>query len=346
MNIDFYLVIGLLVWYFITRLIKKDNKDSIFLIGAFAIFYIVLIFRKPISDMEFYLNKFHEIQHMNVVEMWLLTWEKLYILLNKIMGLFICSDRGFIIITSFIGLIGPYYFIKKYSKNYLIGVILFVVLGLYSYNFFIIRQTIAISIILFGMKYIEEKKFPQFLIITIIGTLFHKTTILFLLIYFIGNKKVEKKYLLQWSVILVATFLLKDFIMNQIYKIVYSNYIGRYGNSNGYERLILFATILIVATYLYSRVKNSLDNKENNIITITYNMMLLTILFQIIATSQPTVARIANVFAYGIILLIPNLIEKVEHTEYKKILQIGLICGTILYSILFPTITEYALLWA
>lgn len=342
MNIDFYLIIGIIIWYFITNLIKKQNKNDIFLIGTFIIFFTVLILRKPISDMDFYLSKFNEIQKMNMLEMWLLPWEKLYILLNKIIGLFTCNNRVFIIITSFIGLIGPYFFIKKYSKNYLISVILFIVLGLYSYNFFVIRQTIAMSIALFGIKYVEEKKFPEFLVITVIAALFHKTIILFLLIYFIGNKKIDKKYLLQWLAVFGIMLLIKDFVINQIYKFMYSNYIGRYGNSNGYERLILFTTILMVATYMYSKMKSPL---ENNIIMITYNMLLLTILFQIIATSQPIVARIANDFAYGIILLIPNLIENVEDKKNKKILQIGLICGTILYSVLFPTISEYALLW-
>ena len=198
------------------------------------------------------------------------------------------------------------------------------------------------SIALFGIKYVEEKKFPEFLVITVIAALFHKTIILFLLIYFIGNKKIDKKYLLQWLAVFGIMLLIKDFVINQIYKFMYSNYIGRYGNSNGYERLILFTTILMVATYMYSKMKSPL---ENNIIMITYNMLLLTILFQIIATSQPIVARIANDFAYGIILLIPNLIENVEDKKNKKILQTGLICGTILYSILFPTISGYALLW-
>ena len=128
--------------------LKKHNKA--FLNIAFLQLFILLALRKDniATDLETYKRVFFEISNTSWENVFNIAWEPLFIILCKVVVTLFNNFNVLLVIVALIGLIGPYSFIKRYSKNYYISVILFVGLYFYSSQFFILRQIIAISFLL------------------------------------------------------------------------------------------------------------------------------------------------------------------------------------------------------
>ena len=354
MNIDVIIIIIILGLALLTKILSKSCKQSkIFLNISFMLMFIILILRKPISDMSAYLSHFDKVSQLNFSKIFYSRYESLYVLLVKLISIFSTNHRFFIIITSLIGLIGPYHLIKNNSNNYVISILMFLILNLYGYHFFVLRQTLAISILCFSITYIKNKSFFKFFLLVLIATFFHYTSFVFLLAYFICNIKVTMKYIILFLGADSICFIFRKKILQLIYLIAYDNYLEKEISSQGYPRLFVMLTILIIMILINlfnDRKKNNAKEiitirKKEDTTSIFYNLLLLSIFFQIIATQASIAVRIANIFIIGLIILVPNIIETVRNKQIKLFINCCIALVSIVYVIYFPTIESYSLFW-
>ena len=175
--------------------IKNKNKNKIFLLVVFIEFFLILALRKPISDMITYCKYYPVFGQMPWGDLLKVEWEKGYVFLNKILYMINPNERFFIIITSALSLIGPYVFIKKYSRNYLMASLMFVAMDFFGTYYYVLRQMLALSILLLSITFIKNKSLFKFVICVLIATSFHKSSILFLLGYFVFNFEISSRYL-------------------------------------------------------------------------------------------------------------------------------------------------------
>lgn len=351
MSIDIYIVGIFIVLAFIIKMlpIKKD-KNKIFINIGFIILLTILVLREPYSDMVKYVDVFKKMNFNTFPQLLKLRWEKLYLLLNLIISIFTNSERVFIIIISILGLIGPYFFIKRYSKNYIFSLIFFVILGLYHYNFYIIRQALAISILLLGIKYIEEKSLWKFLLIVVLASCFHISSIIFVITYPMCNIKINIRGIILYIITAITLFFTSGSLLSLVYKLsFYDSYAQRSSATDGKGRLLLLVLIFISMTVLnYIKNKEELKNtkffaKRNKCDTnsLFLNMFMIGIVFQLFAIQQSVIVRLANVFVLSAIILIPNTISEIENRKLKNLFYIGILICTILYAIFIPTIENY-----
>lgn len=196
--------------------------------------------------------------------------------LNKILykvSWFFKSPQLLIALYSFLIL----FFIKKgldYKKKKDYGIWLF----FYSFPIFYfhslsaIRQGLAISIIFFSYKYIENKKIIKFILCIVIAGLFHKTALLLGIIYFIPYLNFKKEILVFlffisfFSEKFLKKILLLDLPLISEYKVYILKAIGKGG------RVIFF---LIILLYLGILIISYLDKKfyEQNKNTIIYTCL-------------------------------------------------------------------------
>ena len=207
MSINIVAIFIICVIYFGLKMFKLKKSDDVFLILAFICLFVILAIRKEESDLIEYLRFFNIIGNLNFAEVINYgRFEIFYLIYNKIIALIFFNDRFFIVVTSIITLIGPYLFIRKYSKNYLLSIILFIALGLFHYSFYILRQAIAITFIVLSIDYIKQKKIFQFALFVIIASLFHTSSLIFLIAYpicNIKNMKVKVIIFLVFTILLV-----------------------------------------------------------------------------------------------------------------------------------------------
>lgn len=351
MNLDIYIIcIFIILALIIKKLPINKDKNKIFINIGFIILFLILIIREPYSDMVRYVQVFKKTSFETFPEILKLRWEKLYLVLNLVISIFTNSERIFIIIMAVLGLIGPYIFMKRYSKNYIFSLMFFVILGLYNYNFYIIRQALAISVLLLGIKYIEQKSLWKFLGIVLLATCLHKTSIVFIVAYPLCNIKLNIKGIIIYTFTAITVLFTNGKIVELMYKLsLYDSYSGRNNVSDGKGRLLLLILIFFAMLVInYMNHKEELNKskifsirKKEDSNTIFFNMLMIGILFQLLAIEQSVIVRLGNIFVSSVIVLIPNITDEIENIKFKKICYIGLLCSIILYSIFIPTIRNY-----
>jgi hypothetical protein len=171
-----------------------------------------------------------------------------------------------------------YWFFKKYIPNYIVLGFLF----FYSFNGIdievnLLRNSKAILLFLISIKYIEKHNFIKYLMINILGCLFHISSIVYIPLYFILNRTFNKYFILFIFIAGNIIFLLQikwfssvliklaAFNHNRLFDLIinYMNsekFSSPYGISIGYlERQITF----IIFYMNVDKLRN--DMKVNNI---------------------------------------------------------------------------------
>lgn len=148
--------------------------------------------------------------------------------------------------------------LKKKVSNYYLAVFLFFSLYLYQACFEpVVRQLIATTILIYSLKYIEEKKLLKYVIFMILAATFHRAAILFIGIYFLDKMNFKLRNIFFLIVIgFVATEntrIILDLLTNIVpslskFKIYLDNEL--YGLKKA-DYKILIKTLVRVSIFLY-----------------------------------------------------------------------------------------------
>lgn len=299
---------------------KKENKYINNKICLLIIFIILLLFNglrdgNVFLDSLVYKNFFQIVENLNLIDLIKLnSFEVGFKLFTKFFSLF-CNYNLYIFIISFFSLIGFYFFIKKYSNNYLMSVFLFIVTNIYIYLFCTIRQTIAISILLFSIQYVLSNKKIKFVLLVLLAASFHKTALIFMIVYLLKWFDINKIGIKKLVVIYLIIFIFRQPIVTLFINVFYSSYNNYIISGSGYFLLLILVSLAVFIYYFINKKK--LYNDE---LKLFYNIYLFSILFQILATSQGYINRITLYFMIPIIVLLPNIIPKNKFGKYTMYL--------------------------
>lgn len=188
----------LVILAFIEVLGIKIKKHFALLI--IILFFLLAAFRWEIgTDWESYLSNFRIANDMGLIEyikVFSGFYEYGYVILTGIIG-FLTNNYNFYL--SFVALI---IFILTYSRLFSRSKLIYISLLAifcfsFAYMFSVPRQGIAIAVVFYSIKYIEEKSKFKFIIAVLIATMFHSSALIFLPAYFIFYLKISvKKYLI------------------------------------------------------------------------------------------------------------------------------------------------------
>ena len=313
-----------IIYIFMNIFPVKDKKKWFIRISFIEMFIFLAIRDVNVGpDCKVYIQIWNYISQLKFSELSSVDWEPLFLVFNKIISLYTSNSQIYIICTSFLALIGPYFLIKRYSKVPLYSIFLLITLQFFSYYIFTIRQSIAITILTFAIKYIKERKFFKFFIIVFLATLVHKSSILFLLMYFICNIKFTNKRLGIVFCVYIILFMIKDFILDVVLNFIYSEYINTSVSGEGHMLLLLMVVMFIIMFLIIRFEKMEILHKDEDqtlsIENICINLFLFTIGLQILSISRNIVARVVTDYYLYIILLIPCILDKVKKDKNRKI---------------------------
>jgi len=208
-------------------------------------------------------------------------------------------------------------------------------LMLFPYSLNLMRQCIAIAIIFWGFKYVQERQLRKYLILVFVATMFHTTAVIGLLIYPIyilmttdmdsldesswGKKHsssfvvaIAKKYggFISCAIILLTIFVLTQFseIITYLYMYSeedYSHFYNQLNSSNlSVIRQYVILVIPIFALYFLSRkYYNSVDNDVLPVFTFS---IMAIILYQAATISAETY-RVSLYFHIFVTLFVTKL---------------------------------------
>lgn len=306
---------------------NKKIQNLLFGIGCASLLFLTIF--RDISvgaDTQNYCDGFQYVREsLSWKEIFSWGWEPGYVALNKIIGIFFRESQTFIIILGVLILCPIFLMIKRNSALPCMSLVIFVGMGMWNSSTFVYRQWCAIAILLFSIKYVKERKFIPFICTVFCAMMFHRTAIIFVLIYFIYNLRIKTETLMG--------FLLCSLFLGVSGKYIFA-FLNRFARMpvmkeyNGGVNLLLFMWFCVLLIFFCNKTQiNKLDQK------VYYLMLLIAAALQPIAFSFSLWSRVVLYFLISLIILLPNAFYRVLNYKRNRILKFPM--EIILYAFFF-----------
>ena len=336
-----YLFICYLVFFilFFSRKIKNEevkSSNKIFLSNyliffSFVIFFLFAALRKNVgTDYIEYVILFKNIINDEKLS-FSTNIEPIFVILCEIIGFFSNNPVWIFIITSFI----IYYFlfktILKECKFYELGIFLFIAFNFYTSSLNIVRQWMAITIVLYSYTFLKEGNKNKFLKYVILAICCHYTAIIVLLFSKLIFKINDEKTRIIIIFLGVLFYLNTNFIVNILQSlclkipifIKYYKYLSLNENIGGNVLVLPMFCIITYVLYLYQ--------KRNKDLKIYINILCLGFFVSIIGQRMLIFNRLQYYFVAILVIVIPKIIMMMNEKDKKISYFICFLLGSLFY---------------
>ncbi len=247
--------------------------------------------------------------------------EPLYVITTYIGYLLVGTFTGAFWIYSIIYIFFVFEGIRYYKNKISITLGLFIFYMTYYLVFFnMIRQMIAVAIILFASRYIFEKKFWKYFIWIIIAGLFHKSAYIMIFLYLL-NYKLDSKRISKIFFILAT---IAPIFMIPLLKIIiwFDGIIGIFTKYSSIDinlnlKFLLYVVPTLLFIMFYRKKILELDIRYELFIRIVF----LQLPAQFLGCFVETADRISVYFAIFQVILIPLVLKtQIEESKLKELL--------------------------
>lgn len=232
-------------------------------------------------------------------------------------------------------------FIYINSKDPELSFVMYICLGLYSFMVQGLRQAVAMSICLFAVEFIKKRKFFPFIVLVLLATTFHSSSIVFLFTYFLYGFKLNLKTgVLSLSVAsgLIALSGPIATLGNQVFGREYEGEI----ESGGYVAVAIYIIILIVSVVLAGNGRKDKDY------TFFVLMTFVGAVFYLMRYTGVGIAeRISYYFMFGQMIALPNAISRFDKqvSFVIKCVVIALCVALFAYRLNSDGLVAYRFFW-
>lgn len=213
--------------------------------------------------------------------------------------------------------------IKKISIDYFCSIYLYITLFFFYHAMNQTRQQLAIAIAVYAVTFLCENKMKQFVVLIIVGSLFHTSILLYLILAILKNIKITKKIMFGYSVLAVILLFSFNILIKILQYTKYGFYLSTSYNSTATDSTIINTLIRVVFLMLVLSRKNYVQNTSKK--NILYHMAFLCTIFQLLTIRVSLFGRITTNFFIVYILLIPEIIKTYRVRYQKLIWQVCLI---------------------
>ena len=343
-SLIFYIVSFILAIFFIWQIEKIDKKRDKQKYGKIKIIFYTIIglgililisgLRYNVgTDYNNYLDYYIVYSVLDFKDIILNANELLFILVIKIAYIFQQPQIIFEIIAFFTIYITYKAILTQKEKISITLAFALYTFLYYMYSLNIIRQALAIAIVLYSYKYILQRDFKRFLLMIIIATLFHTTALFFLPFYFLCPTKNEKdrkfKNLIRIFTIggIFLIIIRLDVVINLLSQIGLFRRFSIYSVTDTYgeNKQIILNTILLFIFLLYSKplIRYNEDNKMYLFLYVVGYVLTLA------GFISPYVKRIALYFNISEIYLL-SAFPRIAKTSAQKLFIASIIIGYML----------------
>lgn len=281
----------------------KRLRFQIYLIVICVLWMLIASFRAPIIGVDtiHYLNAFHGFNNPH--------FEPGYSLLNNVLAFLGINDEMFLFVVSAIIYAPVFISINRYSESPWLSVMAFFSLQFFGLSLSAIRQMIAVSILTFGIKYIIERKFRNWLLVCLAAFSVHYSAICVMPLYFAPSIKLGKKIWLNFLVLELLFFMSSDYLvrfLNYIpefmsYYAVYFKTSHLTGNMSDY---IILGLLNIIIALFFRRAKGNVPE----IVRISICSIMIACIVLIISFSTGNIIKRVNIYyLFYIVYFLPWL---------------------------------------
>lgn len=286
---------------------KNIAKRTIFVLICFAQCVFIAGMRYGIgADYGMYASGFFNMVRTGFEELSYEDWEIGFVLLNKVIGLFSAWPSVFIMVTSVLSLIGPFFLIWRYSQSPFLSVFLYLNMYLFYLDMNYIRQAIAMSIMCFAYGFLRDKKFWRFLLITAIAATFHLTVLYMIPVFIVALMRVRPQSMLLYLFGLLFYYILSDGVLNILLSRFHTEYAGSVFIESGvYFYYALFPLLLCAGMVVLSFYLKEIPRSLNVLMHMTFMMGF----WQIVMTKHSLFERFSYYTMLFVVLAVPEAIK-------------------------------------
>jgi hypothetical protein len=231
------------------------------------------------------------------------------------------------------------YFDVRYNA---FACIIFFVFSGVLLEFNLLRNSKAIFLFIYSIRYIEKKKILKYVIINLIGFSFHVSSIIYLPLYFFIGKQVNRKIVIFAFVLSISVFFLQIVFhirwITPILSVIFSSlHMGRLGEITlnyidsvvfSEDKSISLGTIERIATFFFLvRIEKPLIRQSKKIVPII-NCLYIFIVFQLLLTEMLIlIDRVAFLFLFSYWIFYAKFYEVLNRNKKGIFLIIMFVFG-------------------
>lgn len=196
------------------------------------------------------------------------------------------------------------------------GVFVFVSFNFFGNSMSFLRQSLAIAVYLFAIRYLKDRRFIPYLLLVLLAMTFHKSIIIMLPIYFLANLPFNWKTISFYSVgaalLAVLTWPIFNFVTQYVYK--------TYATENGLYFMIgrdwqtAFVPVLVFFVMLGLH-KTILKRNPKNVVLL--NLSLWSALLYLLTCKHFLYQRFGIMFFTTAVFLIPEMLASLRVDEQQ-----------------------------
>jgi hypothetical protein len=313
MSVYIFLQVILLFFVCFSLKYKKFNNVGIF----FAFIFIITIgmFRYEVGiDYNSYSEYFVSLSKGEVVNV-----EYGFVFVSHIAIFFGLGFQGVIAVYSFLSALFINAFYCRFSDKPLLSIYIYAMLPiLYLSSFNVIRQFLAVAIFAYSIRFIVERKFLFYVLLTCLSAfLVHKSAVLMLPLYFFLAR--NPSAFIYFVAVFFYFFTLKfvDFVIIHLgFSGIYTSEISHFKNTGVNNLVLVYLLLFIFILFIRDKLLNI---NKNNIIFI--NMVFLSVLVALspLFTDLPSAPflRLTTFFTIALPVILVNTIPALKYKFFK-----------------------------
>ncbi len=278
--------------------------------------------------------------------------EPLFYILSWSFAKVIPNVQAWFALVSLIYLVGCALVCYWESPDYAFSMLYIYCMGMFFFSMTGLRQTLAMGFIMMSYFFLVKRQLIPFVLLVLLARCFHRTSIIFLIIYPIASIKAD-----WWRLLLsLAAFLMvlafKDrigsWMINHLPDSVMDSNISAYAGENAGATAsgFLIQMIMLVFCMRYRKqVVADVPHREA-----LYNLASIGLLFQAAAISIAEFFRISMYFSWSFMVLIPICMEYEDGDKSYEFLRLMIVFAIVAY-FFYSTIhncgiVPYTFFWA
>jgi hypothetical protein len=247
---------------------------------------------------------------------------------------FLCGFENYILVFAIFAFATIYFFIKamyEQSQWFVFSFMMFMLLGYYFQSLSTVRYYLALSMALYSVKYVIQRDWPRFVLIVLIGALFHKSVLVILVLYVVAQLDWKRWMYVTLLILGVSCLFFRDIYL-KIVIFLYPSYKNTEYLSGGtsWANIVRCLAVFAFSLIMYrSTIKN---NRRNKFYFICNVMALVLYIF---GSFLPIISRIGYYLTVTHILLIPSLILAVKDERKRKMCTAAVVAICVVYFALY-----------
>lgn len=243
---------------------------------------------------------------------------------TKFIRLFTDSPVIYLLITAFLSLFGVFDLIWRNSKSPVLSLYFYITIGNFWFILTGIRQAIAMSICMLAMRFVQNRKIIPFLLCIWLAAQMHHSAYIFVVMYFLGTRKVDIINMLINTVVTVIAYFSYEELLDYANELLDYDY-GVEQTDNG---LIFFAILLVVIVFAFITKPDWVKDKKSLVIM---NSGVLTGIIWFFRLVGRTAERPSMYWLNTVPVMLSESVESIEDRQGRMYIRLVIIGFTLLF---------------